>query len=146
MLPSDFTDPFGLEKLTRRTSIGFDDIIRTLSNIGSEPTPTVIGYPPYNIRKSTDNVYVLEMAVAGFGKKDIEITVENNVLSIKGTMTASSDNDFLHKGIAERNFHRRFNLAETVEIEGSTLENGMLKITMKRIVPQKQNVRTIKID
>lgn len=146
MLPSDFTDPFGLEKLTRRTSIGFDDIIRTLSNIGSGSDPTVISYPPYNIRKSADNMYVLEMAVAGFGKKDIEITVENNVLSIRGTMTSSSDNEFLHKGIAERNFQRRFNLAETVEVEGSTLENGMLKITMRRIVPQKQNVRTIKID
>lgn len=146
MLPSDFTDPFGLEKLTRRTSIGFDDIIRTLSNIGAGSDPTAISYPPYNIRKSADNMYVLEMAVAGFGKKDIEITVENNILSIRGTMTSSSDNEFLHKGIAERNFQRRFNLAETVEVEGSTLENGMLKITMRRIVPQKQNVRTIKID
>lgn len=146
MLPSDFTDPFGLEKLTRTTSIGFDDIIRTLSNIGSASAPTVVGYPPYNIRKTADNMYVLEMAVAGFGKKDIEITVEDNILSIKGTMTASSDNDFLHKGIAERNFHRRFNLAEMVEVESSTLENGMLRIIMKRIVPQKLNVRTIKID
>lgn len=146
MLPSDFTDPFGLEKLTRTTSIGFDDIIRTLSNIGSAPTPTVVGYPPYNIRKTADNMYVLEMAVAGFGKKDIEITVENNILTIKGTMTSSSDNDFLHKGIAERNFHRRFNLAEMVEVESSTLENGMLRIFMKRIVPQKLNVRTIQID
>ena len=146
MLPSDFTDPFGLEKFTRTNSIGFDDIIRKLSNLGSISQRATIGYPPYNIIKSSENTYVLEIAVAGFGKQDIEITIEHDVLTIKGTMTASTETDFIHKGIAERNFHRRFNLADTVHVKSSTLVNGMLKIFLERLIPEEKKARTIKID
>lgn len=146
MLPSDFTDPFGLEKLTRSTSIGFDDIIRRLSTIGSTTVPPM-GFPPYNIKKTGENTYILEMAVAGFGKQDIEITIENDVLSIRGTMSSSSDeNSFIHKGIAERNFHRRFTLSDTVQVKSSSLANGMLKVFLERLIPETKKAKTIKID
>ena len=145
MLPSDYNDPFGLEKLTRSTSIGFDDIIRRLTTIGSAAVPP-IGYPPYNIKKSGENTYVLEMAVAGFGKQDIEITIENDILSIRGTMSSSTDEDFIHKGIAERNFHRRFTLSDTVQVKSSSLANGMLKVFLERLIPETKKAKTIKID
>lgn len=138
-------DPFGLEKLTRSTSIGFDDIIRRLSNIGSTFDSTTPGWPPYNIRKSGDNMYVLEMAVAGFSKNDIEITTENDVLTIKGNISASTEDNFIHRGIAKRNFHRRFTLANTIKVNSSTMSDGMLRVFLEKIIPEDKKVQRIEI-
>jgi molecular chaperone IbpA len=139
MFPSDYdNDPFGFNKVARSVSIGFDDILRRLSEAGSEPQATKpFSFPPYNIKKTGDNVYVLEMAVAGFGKQDIEITLEEDVLTIKGNISADSDSTgVIYKGIAERNFTRKFTLADTIQVKSSTLANGMLKIFLERFIPE----------
>ena len=124
-------------------SIGFDRINSMMSELQRQ-TMKAVTYPPYNIRKTGENTYVIEMAVAGFGKQDIEITLEDNTLKINGNIANSSDEkNYLFKGIAERPFARTFTLADTVEIKNAELVNGMLRIFLDNMVPQK---KTKKVD
>jgi len=142
---SDYNDPF--TGIARSVTIGFDDILRRLSDLGaSEPNPRT-GFPPYDIKKTGDNTYVIEMAVAGFGKDDIEITLEEDVLTIKGNIQAESDSSgTIYKGIAKRNFTRKFTLAETVQVLNSALSNGMLKIFLERVIPEEKKPKKIEIN
>ena len=102
-------------------------------------------YPPYNIKQVKDNKYVIEMAVAGFGKSDIEVTLEGNKLVIKGNATEDDSNpeDFIFKGIANRNFTREFTLADKIEIENAELVNGMLKIGLANMVKLQDTIKKI---
>ena len=101
-------------------------------------------YPPYNIKQVKENKYVIEMAVAGFAKQDIEITLEGNKLVIKGnTEDSEAPENFLFKGIANRNFTREFQLADKVEIENAELVNGMLKIGLANMVKLQDNIKKI---
>jgi molecular chaperone IbpA len=120
-------------------AIGFDKFFAHLKDIQAQ-TAKAITYPPYNVKKSGDNTYVIEMAVAGFGKHDIEITLDENTLKIDGHVKRDADDDknYLFKGIAERPFSRAFTLADTVEIKNAELINGMLRIWLDNIVPQKK--------
>lgn len=120
-------------------AIGFDRIANIMGEIQRQ-TVKAVTYPPYNIRKTDDNVYVIEMAVAGFGKQDIEITLEENTLKVTGNVKNEADEkNYLFKGIAERPFTRAFTLADTVEIKNAELINGMLRIWLDNIVPQKKS-------
>ena len=106
-------------------------------------------YPPFNLKKVEDNKYVIEMAVAGFAKQDIELTLEDNKLLIKGKTSADSTGDettsYLHKGVADRAFTRQFTLADNVEIENARLMNGMLKIWLEHVIPESKKPKKIDI-
>ena len=109
------------------------------------------GYPPFNLKKTDDNVYVIEMAVAGFGKQDIELTLEDNKLKIKGgttidTLTTDGINvDYLHKGISDRPFERTFSLADNVVVNNAQYVNGLLKIWLEHIIPEDKKPKKIDI-
>ena len=107
-------------------------------------TKSVPNYPPYNIRKTGDNTYSIEIAVAGFAKQDIEITFEDNKLIVTGNSTDDGDN-FLFKGIANRAFTRTFALDDKIEINDASLVNGMLKIALERIIPEHKKPKKIEV-
>ena len=136
-------DPFGFTNVSKGT-VGFDDMIKKLSSI-SETLPKISTYPPYNIRKTGENTYVIEIAVAGFGQQDIEIVMEDGTLTIKGQVNSDEDSEFLFKGIADRAFTRKFTLADTVEVKNADLINGMLKIWLERFIPENKKPKKIEI-
>ena len=127
-------------------TIGFDDVIDKLQAMHTDMAKTVPGYPPYNIRQVKDNKYVIEMAVAGFAKSDIEVTLEGDKLVIKGT---SKDNEtegsYIFKGIADRAFTRQFTLADTVVVKNAEMANGLLKIFLERFIPEEKKAKKIDI-
>jgi len=138
-LPSLFDfhklDPFhvGFNKM-------FDDL--------QKAAKTSLSYPPYNIKQVKENKYVIEMAVAGFAKSDIEITLEGDTLVVKGAAQdeqPTEDESFIWKGIANRNFNRTFKLADKIEIKDAELVNGMLKIWLENIVKTQDAIKKISI-
>ena len=110
------------------------------------------GYHPFNLKKTDDNVYVIEMAVAGFGKQDIELTLEDNKLKIAGHTTVESltedgiGQQFLHKGISDRPFQRTFSLADNVVVNNAQMVNGLLKIWLEHIIPEDKKPKKIDIE
>ncbi len=127
-----------------RATIGFDRLFnemeRQFANSASQ------GYPPYNIVQINDDEYVISVAVAGFGMDNLDITKDKNVLRIEGTSPKGDENvTYLHKGIGGRNFRREFTLADHIEVEGATLELGMLNIHLKRYVPEELQPKKIAI-
>ena len=115
-------------------TIGYTDMFKDLESM-SKQIAKAATYPPYNIKQVKDNKFVIEMAVAGFAQSDIEITLEGNKLVVKGvTEDTETPDNFLYKGIANRNFTREFKLADKVEIENAELVNGMLKIGLANMV------------
>ena len=135
-------DPFSFPKQFN-TTVGFEPIIKRLSEI-AETFPKVPTYPPYNIKKTGENTYVIEMAVAGFGKQDLELELQDGTLTIKGSVS-SEDADYIYKGIAERAFTRQFSLADTIEVKNADLINGMLKIWLERFIPDEKKPKKINI-
>ena len=125
----------------RPLTIGFDRYFDELNRLSSH---TQTNYPPYNIVKEDAENFCIELAVAGFGKKDIDITKEKNVLTIEGKIDEDSK-DFVHKGLASRAFKRSFTLADDVVVNGASMENGMLYIELERIVPEEKKPRNIEI-
>lgn len=128
-----------------KTSIGFDRLVDEFFN---EPAFTnATGYPPYNISKTKDNDYEITLAVAGFKKSDIEIELEEGTLKISGTSQVldGEEVEYLHKGIAERNFIRTFKLAEFVEVKSAKLEDGILRVKLFRNIPDALKPQKIKI-
>ena len=104
-------------------------------------------YPPYNILKADDNSYLIELAVAGFSEKDIDIELHDGILVISGDNDVGEKEDkYIFKGIANRNFERRFTLADTVQVEGVTLEQGILTIHLKNMIPEEKKPRKIPIE
>ena len=127
-----------------RATIGFDRLFNELE--GRFANSASGGYPPYNIVQLNDDEYVISVAVAGFAMDDLDITKDKNVLRIEGTSPKGDDSvTYLHKGIGGRNFRREFTLADHVEVEGATLELGMLNIHLKRYVPEELQPKKIAI-
>ena len=125
-------------------AVGFDHVFDTLNRYVDNQQAQ--GFPPYNIRKEGDYHYVIEMALAGFGKKDIEIEVSDGTLSIRSTKENETDNDSqLYRGISFRKFDRKFTLSEDIVVSGAKLENGMLTIDLERIVPEEKKPRLIEV-
>ena len=136
------TDFFSLRKFDP-FSIGFGDVFSELESM-SKAVAKAATYPPYNIKQVNDNKYIIEMAVAGFAQSDIEVTLEGNKLVIKGnTEDSEPSENFLHKGIANRNFTREFKLADKIEIENAELVNGMLRIGLANMVKLQDNIKKI---
>ena len=128
-----------------RATIGFDRLFNELER-GFEKSPNASGYPPYNIAQINDYEYMISIAVAGFSMDDLDITTENDQLRIVGTApNVDSEVQYLHKGIAGRDFRREFTLADHVEVAGAALELGMLNVHLKREVPEALKPKTIKI-
>ena len=130
-----------------RSTVGFDRINRLME--GALVPRGDVAYPPYNIEKTGENDYQISVAVAGFSEDDIDITVKDNGLVISGK-TPRKDEDqsntqFLHRGIAGRAFRLNFALADAVTVHGARLENGLLYVTLERIVPEEAKPRTITI-
>jgi molecular chaperone IbpA len=130
-------------------AVGFDNVFDELQRINAQQA-NGSNYPPYNVVKHDDDHFAIELAVAGFNIGDISITVEKNLLTIKGEQTQSLDElekevEYLHRGISARSFSRAFTLAEHVEVTGATSENGILKIELERKVPDEQKPKTIQI-
>jgi len=129
-----------------RSTVGFDRLFSRLDSVvGQEPKT----YPPYNIEKLGENAYRVSIAVAGFSADEIAIEAKENGLTIKGAKapeTAEKGREFLHRGIAERAFELRFQLAEYVEVSGANLENGLLHVELKRELPESKKARTIAIN
>ena len=128
--------------------IGFDSILDELMRVNAQQTNT--NYPPYNIVKHSEDAFAIELAVAGFREGDINITLEKNVLTIKGQQTESLDElekevEYVHRGISARNFDRIFTLADYVEVIGAKAENGILIIELERQVPEEQKPKTVAI-
>ena len=143
---------FDLSPLFRNT-VGFDRMARMLDSMASE---TQASYPPYNIEKLSESEYVITMAVAGFSLDDLEIMSHQNMLTVQGHMgqghtdpangnETPDERVFLHRGIAERSFERRFNLADHIKISGAKMENGMLNIYLMHEVPKYAKPRRIEI-
>ncbi len=124
--------------------VGFDDQFNRLAKIHDDVTKNIPNYPPYNIRKTGDNTYVIEIAVAGFGKQEIDITLEDNKLIVAGSTKDDGDN-FLFRGIANRAFTRTFALDDQIEIQDAALINGMLKIALERIIPEHKKPKKIEV-
>ena len=135
---------FDLSPLYRST-VGFDSLASMLDQVASfDEQPD--NYPPYNIERLTENEYRITMAVAGFGKEDVEIEVKENTLSIRGEKKeADKERTFLHRGIASRAFERRFQLADHVEVRGADVKDGLLSVDLEREVPERLKPRTIEI-
>jgi molecular chaperone IbpA len=125
-----------------RSSVGFDRLAQLMDSARDE-TPT---YPPYNIERTGEDQYRITMAVAGFGESDVEITAQENALTVVGKQPKDeAPKSLLYRGIAGRPFQRRFELAEYIRVSGASLENGLLHIELVREVPEAVKPRTIKI-
>jgi len=127
-------------------SVGFDRMAEQFFNDPSF-SQNGTGYPPYNISKDNNDIYEITLAIAGFKKSDIDIQLEDGTLKIEGTsgVLDADEKEFLHKGIAERNFIRTFKLAEYVEVKSAKLEDGLLRVQLERNVPDAMKPQKIDI-
>jgi molecular chaperone IbpA len=128
-----FNDPF---------FIGFN---RELSRLNNAHKVNSNSYPPYDLLKLDEDTYRISLAIAGFSKEDIDVSVDNGTLVIKGEIVEATDAEVVHKGIAGRKFTRSFALGEYMEVTGAEMKDGMLHINVDRIVPEDKKPKTIKI-
>ena len=140
----------------RPLSVGFDDVFDHFESMFDSPG-TFIGssYPPYNLVKTGTHKFDIEIALAGFNKKDIEVTSENGMLTIESKVKAvvndsvgadaDKEDEVIHKGISKRYFKRSFTIADDVEIKGAELKDGLLKVSMEKIIPEAKKLKTITI-
>ena len=136
----------------RPLSVGFDDMFDHFESIFDIPT---VNYPPYNLVKTGANKFDIEIALAGFNKKDIDVSVENGLLTIESKVKsvvndsvgadANKDEEMIHKGISKRYFKRSFTIADDVEVKGAELKDGLLKVSMEKIIPESKKLKTITI-
>ena len=134
----------------RPVTVGFDNIFDHFERMfdGDVMNIPQVNYPPYNIVKTGENTYDIELALAGFSKDDINVEYENNVLTVKSIKKAEEvqENDaVLHRGISKRMFSKSFTVSDDVEVKGAELKDGLLKVSLERIIPESKKPRTIKI-
>ena len=133
----------------RPLSVGFDDVFNHFESMfDSDFRLPTVNYPPYNIVKTGTNKYDIEVALAGFGKKDINVSVENGVLTIESKVEEKDkdeDGNTIYKGISKRYFKRSFTIADDVEVKGAELKDGLLKVSMEKIVPESKKLKSIEI-
>ena len=134
---------FGIPTGLARQFIGFEQMIDKIRE-ASETLPKIPAYPPYNIKKIDDEHFVIEMAVAGFGKTDLDIELKEGTLTVSGSHDAD-EKDYIYQGIANRAFTRKFTLADTVVVKNAELVNGLLKIALERFIPEEKKAKKIDI-
>ena len=125
-------------------AVGFDRTFDALSIMANSKSQSV-NYPPYNIRKVSDEQYTIELAVAGFDEQDIDVEVEGETLTIKGENPKEASEGLLHQGLAARNFVRKFVLSDDMEVKGAALSNGLLYIGMQRYIPEHKRPKKISL-
>ena len=148
LAPHTFPTPQDLQKMLG-FSVGFDGLFNRLNTMDTAQS----GYPPYNIRKINDLQYVVELALAGFSKSDIEVEVTEGTLTIRSTTAKDdgADNDenneinFVHRGIAKRTFSRAFQLSDDIIVKNADLQDGMLIVNLERVIPDEKKPRLIPI-
>jgi molecular chaperone IbpA len=119
--------------------VGYDKMFNDMQKFHDQATKNIPNYPPFNIKKTAENQYVIEMAVAGFGKTDISIETEGDKLVVKGNaQNDEADVDTLYQGLALRPFTRMFTLNDSVEVQNAEMINGLLRITLERLIPESQ--------
>ena len=125
-------------------AVGFDRVFDTLNRYVDNNVNST-GFPPYNIRKEGEYSYVIEMALAGFGKEDIQVEVVESTLSIRSVKENPEDDATQYRGISYRRFERKFTLADDLVVNSANLENGMLYIDIERVVPEEKKPRLIAV-
>jgi molecular chaperone IbpA len=123
--------------------IGFDNMFDELARMNAQQS---LNYPPYNIVKTSDDAFFIEVATAGFSEGEINVQLDNRILTITGTKEQSPEHEYLHKGISTRDFAREFTIAEHVEVLGATVKNGILTIQLERIIPEEKKPKAIAIN
>jgi len=132
-----------------QSAIGFDELFRMAENFQKGLEPAERAYPPYNIEKLGTDGYRITMALAGFGKDDISISLEDDLLTISSKQPekkASEDSQFIHRGIATRAFVRKFRLASEIRVTGANFTDGLLHVDLYREVPEHKRPREIPIE
>ena len=126
--------------------VGFEDQINKIQKIHDDLTKNIPNYPPYNIRKTGDNTYTIELAVAGFGQSEIDIEIDGGKLIVRGNASAENEaNDYVFKGIANRAFTRSFAIDDQIEVKDAELFNGMLKIALERLIPEDKKPKKVPV-
>lgn len=129
-----------------RSTVGFDRFGSLLDNVMGAEKSASTGYPPYNIEVVGDDRYAITIAVAGFEESDLDIQVENGILTVRGKLEkADVERKYLHQGIANRSFERKFTLADHVEVTAAELRNGILQLSLVKEVPEAMKPRKISI-
>ena len=129
-------------------SVGFDSVFDHFESMFNESPSLHTNYPPYDILKTDEHSYVIELAVAGFSKKDIAVTVENGVLTVESDREGNSESngqEIIHRGISKRYFKKSFSISDDVEIRGAELKDGLLRISMEKIIPESRKRKEISI-
>ena len=135
----------------RPFSIGFDDMFDQFENmLGNGALSMQSNYPPYNIRRTGQDKYSIEVALAGFSKNDVEVEFEDNLLTVRTKQVDKSENEnddgeIIHKGISQRHFARSFTIADDVKVNGAQLKDGLLTIACERIIPEHKKRKLIEI-
>lgn len=144
--PATPPDPFALLRpFLQSWTVGFDEQFQLLEDL--RKSAKTVAYPPYNIKEIEEgSCYEIEMAVAGFSKEDINLTVEDRTLKVEGGSKDSKSENYVHKGIAARAFTQTFALGEYVEVTGADLKNGILTITLERNLPEEKKPKVIEIN
>jgi len=135
----------------RPVSVGYDPLFerfeRMIENDFFNAPSYNTNYPPYNIMKTGDYTYDIELALAGFGKEDIDVSYEDSIVTVKSVQQTKEDEDdgTLYRGISKRHFTKSFTIADDVEVRGAELKDGLLKISLERIIPESKKPRTIEV-
>ena len=125
----------------RPFAIGFDRFFEDIERVSSIND----NFPPYNVIKSSEDSYLIELAVAGFNKDELNIEYKDSILTVTGDNTTRQDLDFVHKGISERSFKRSWTLGDHVKVKSATVVNGLLVLSLEREIPESEKPQTIKI-
>lgn len=134
-------DPF-----YKALTVGFDDMFNRVQSLSNDYTKAMYSFPPYNILKVDENKYKIEIAVAGFFKNELEVEVKENTLVVTGKSKEDDLENYIHKGIANRAFKRTFELADTIEVQSTELQNGMLKVLLENIIPEHRKPKKFEIN
>ena len=132
----------------RDTFLGFDQLFETLSAVPFNGTTEArsSGYPPYNVIKKDDGHFLIEIAVAGFSKDDIDLTLEKGVLTVTGNRpTAAVNREYAHRGISSRGFERQFTLSDTIQVIGADIVDGLLVVALENNIPEEDKPQIIKL-
>ena len=136
-------DNFNVNQLTPY-AVGFDRVFDRLVDYTNNNMNST-GFPPYNIKKVGDYGYEIEMALAGFGKEDIEVELENGILTVRSVKENDADETVVHRGISYRKFTRKFTLADDIVVNEAKLENGLLNIRLEQVIPEEKKPRLIDV-
>ena len=142
------TSTLSLFNKLRPVSVGFDSVFDHFESMFNESPSLHTNYPPYDILKTDEHSYVIELAVAGFSKKAIAVTVENGVLTVESDREGnaeSSGEEIIHRGISKRYFKKSFSISDDVEIRGAELKDGLLRISMEKSIPESRKRKEISI-